>query len=241
MIVEKIQNIVEPMKALLIEDDRALCKIFDRVMAANDIDHMIVQNGTDGEQLAMDEEFDIIILDLGLPDKHGIDVCKNLRKQQNTTPILILSAQDETKTKVKSLEIGADDYLTKPFDTEELIARITAITRRNNVVPHETTEEIECGELKLNLMERTFFVAQKEVRLTNNEFDLLAHFMKNSDRIISPEELSAEVWDIHFDTQTNYVNVYISYLRKKIAEQTDREYIETIRGEGFRLNSSGGI
>lgn len=228
------------MKALLIEDDPALCKIFDRVMAANNIDHTIVQNGTEGEQLALEEDHDIIILDLGLPDKHGIDICKNLRKQQVTTPILIISAQTEIQTKVKGLEIGADDYLTKPVDSEELIARITAITRRSNNTLQENTKEYKCGELSLNLLERIFFVADHEVRLTNNEFDLIAHFMKNPDRIISQEELSAEVWDIHFDTQTNYVNVYISYLRKKIAEQTEREYIETIRGEGFRLNCSRG-
>ena len=224
------------MNALLIEDDPAICKVLDNIMSVNNIEHTIAQNGIEGEKQALNGNFDVIILDLGLPDKDGIDVCKNLRKQQVTTPILILSAHNEIETKVKAFEIGADDYITKPFNSDELIARITAITRRINYATQDETKEFICGELTLNLVERGFFVANQEIRLTNNEFDLMAHFMKNPNRIISQEELSAEVWDIHFDTQTNFINVYISYLRNKITDHTDIEYIETIRSEGFRLN-----
>ena len=224
------------MNALLIEDDPAVCKILDTIMSDSTIEHTIVRNGTDGEELAINGNFDVIILDLGLPDKDGIDVCKSLRKQQVTIPILILSAQNEIETKVKVLEIGADDYLTKPFNSDELIARIMAVTRRGNYTSLDAKTEYTCGELIINLVERTFSVANQEVRLTNNEFDLMAHFIQNPNRIIGQEELSAEVWDIHFDTKTNFINVYISYLRGKIAGHTDIKYIETIRSEGFRLN-----
>ena len=136
--------------------------------------------------------------------------------------------------KIKVLNVGADDYLTKPFNSEELMARIDAIARRSG---KELEKELSCGDMKVDLINRQMTIKGNDVPLTNNEFNLLVYFMKNRDKVISQEELAENVWDIHFDTQTNYINVYISYLRKKIREYSEYEYIETIRKKGFLFNS----
>jgi len=135
--------------------------------------------------------------------------------------------------KVKVLNVGADDYLTKPFNSEELMARIDAIARRSTKEPEK---ELVCGEIKVDLIDRDLVIGENRVSLTNNEFNLLVYFMKNRNKVISQEELAEKVWNIHFDTQTNYINVYVSYLRKKIREHADKEYIETVRRKGFKFN-----
>jgi len=224
------------MDILLIEDDAVVSKIVERTLGVNGCSYTSRSNATEGEELARSKHFDVIILDLGLPDKNGMEVCKSLRADGITTPILILSAMSGVKTKVQGLEIGADDYLTKPFDVKELTARLNALNRRHNELHNDETEQvINCDELKIKLLEREFFVNGKSVLLTNNEFDLMIYLMKNANRVVTREEIASEVWDIHFDTQTNYINVYISYLRKKIGEYTDKNYIQTIRGKGFML------
>lgn len=227
------------MDVLLIEDDAVVSKIVERTLGVNGYSYTSRSNATEGEELARKKQFDVIILDLGLPDKNGMEVCKSLRADGITTPILILSAMSGVKTKVQGLEIGADDYLTKPFDVDELTARLNALNRRHNELDNDETEQIlHCAELKINLLEREFVVNRENVLLTNNEFDLMIYLMKNANRVVTRDEIASEVWDIHFDTQTNYINVYISYLRKKIAEHTDTNYIQTIRGKGFMLECS---
>lgn len=168
-----------------------------------------------------------------MPDGDGFDICRTMRDKEITTPILILSAEKETDVKVKCLKVGADDYLTKPFNTEELIARLEAITRRTQ--DGREDQVLECGELKVDMLERDFEVNGKQVDLTNNEFNLLVYLLKNKNKIINQEEIAENVWDIHFDTQTNYINVYISYLRKKIRQHAENDYIETVRKKGFVL------
>lgn len=225
------------MHVLVIEDDPAVQTLVKTVLKHNGNEVSVVETAAEGEALATESTFDIIVLDLGLPDGNGLELCERLRNNGVETPILILSAEKETDVKVKGLHSGADDYLTKPFSTEELMARIEAIQRRAKT--KSTKEVLTCGEIKINLLGRTCKINGHEVSLTNNEFNLLAYFMQNSDRIIPQEELAAEVWDIHFDTQTNYINVYISYLRKKIRQHADHEYIETVRKQGFILRCSG--
>jgi DNA-binding response OmpR family regulator len=221
------------MRVLIIEDDPAVQTLVKTVLKHNGNEVSVVETAAEGEELATGSSYDIIVLDLGLPDGDGLELCERLRDSGVETPILILSAEKETDVKVKGLHSGADDYLTKPFSTEELMARIEAIQRRSS--KKTTQEELNCGEININLLSRTCSINGNEVSLTNNEFNLLAYFMQNPDRIIPQEELAAEVWDIHFDTQTNYINVYISYLRKKIRQNAEREYIETVRKQGFIL------
>ncbi len=218
------------MNILVVEDDPSVRTLVKAVLEHNGNQVSTSDTATEGQAKATENNYDMIILDLGLPDGDGYEVCKNLRDESITTPVLILSGEQETDVKVKCLKVGADDYLTKPFNTEELIARLEAIKRRSEASGDQI---INCGELKVNLLRREFHVNSEKVQLTNNEFNLLVYFLKNRNRIITQEELAEKVWDIHFDTQTNYINVYISYLRKKIREYTETDYIETVRKKGF--------
>lgn len=219
------------MNVLVIEDDPSVRTLVKAVLEKNKHAVDIAGTAENGEKYAADNNYDIIILDLGLPDGNGFDLAKAMREDEITTPILILSAEQETDVKIKCLRVGADDYITKPFDTEELLARIEAISRRSGEVNGDRI--LECGELKVDMLEREFSVNGTKVDLTNNEYNLLVYLMKKQNQIVTQEEIAENVWDIHFDTQTNYINVYISYLRKKIRNHSDNEYIDTVRKKGF--------
>lgn len=223
---------ISQMKILVIEDDPSVRTLVKAVLEHNGNKVSTTDNATDGEEMAEDVEYEMIILDLGLPDGDGYEVCKNIRDKGVSTPVLILSGEQETDVKVKCLKVGADDYITKPFNTEELIARLDAIKRRTKT---SGSQVLECGEIKVDLLKRECFVKDERLQLTNNEYNLLVYFMRNVNRVITQEELAEKVWDIHFDTQTNYINVYISYLRKKMRAHTKIDYIETIRKKGFRF------
>ena len=219
------------MKALIIDDDPSVRTLVKTVMKRNEYEVDAVQTSKEGEELALANSYEIIILDLGLPDGEGVDLCKDIRDEGITSPILILSADQETDMKIKCLQVGADDYLTKPFDTNELVARVEAINRRVN--DQGSKQVLSCGDLEVDMLEREFRVNGTEVDLTNNEFNLLVYLLRNKNTIVTQEQIAENVWDIHFDTQTNYINVYISYLRKKIRDHSDREYIDTVRKKGF--------
>ncbi|MFU8813541.1 MAG: response regulator transcription factor [Balneolaceae bacterium] len=221
------------MNILVVEDDPTIRILVKAILQKKGSRVFIAENATDGEKMAIEKQLDMIILDLRLPDGNGYDVCESIRAKGVTTPVLVLSAEHETDVKVKVLNVGADDYLTKPFNAEELIARIDAISRRSN---SEAEKELTCNGLKVNLIERNMVLNGQEISLTNNEFNLLVYFMRRPNKVISQEELAENVWNIHFDTQTNYINVYISYLRKKMREHSDTEYIKTVRKKGFTIN-----
>ncbi|MBO6537602.1 MAG: response regulator transcription factor [Balneolaceae bacterium] len=218
------------MNILVVEDDPSVRTLVKAVLEHNGNTVSTEDTVASGEKAAVEGNFDMIILDLGLPDGDGYELCKNIRDKNVITPVLILSGEQEADVKVKCLRVGADDYLTKPFNTEELIARLEAIQRRTEASGDQV---LSCGELKVDLLKREFMINSEKVQLTNNEFNLLVYFIKHKNKIITQEELAEKVWDIHFDTQTNYINVYISYLRKKIREHTEVDYIETIRKKGF--------
>lgn len=231
------------MRILVIEDDDVVRTLVQRVLEKNGFEVSAASQATEGERMATQSQYDCIILDLALPDKSGLEVCVDLREKEIKTPILILSARKNIDTKVLGLSSGADDYLTKPFDNKELIARIEAITRRSRDQAEAATagsniEILRCGEMELNQLKREFTIRGSVVWLTNNEFNLMTYFMKNVDKVIEKEELADKVWGIKFDTQTNFINVYVSYLRKKISEETDKEYIQTVRKRGFILMSN---
>lgn len=219
------------MNVLVIEDDPSVRTLVKAVLEKNRYEVDLADTAQSGEEHALDNNYDIIILDLGLPDGDGFDLAKSMRDQDVTTPILVLSAEQETDVKIKCLRVGADDYITKPFDTEELLARIEAVSRRSGEVNGDRV--LECGELKVDMLERVFSVNDQKVDLTNNEYNLLVYLLKKKNKIVTQEEIAENVWDIHFDTQTNYINVYISYLRKKIRSHSDNEYIDTVRKKGF--------
>ena len=165
------------MDVLVIEDDQSVRVLVRAVLEKNGNTVTQADNAGDGQEFAFNNDYDIIILDLGLPDGDGFEICKNIRDQDITTPVLILSAEQETDVKVKCLKVGADDYLTKPFNPEELMARVEAITRRSTDASGE--QNLSCGELQVKLLEREFHVDGTEVDLTNNEFNLLVYLLRN--------------------------------------------------------------
>lgn len=221
------------MNLLLVEDDEILGTLVKQTLEGKQYQVDLTEFGKDGIEKALTNSYACIVLDLGLPDIDGLEVCKSVREKGIQTPVLILSAYDNINRKVDGLQYGADDYLTKPFENQELLARIEALIRRSQI--GKEREILKWKELELNLISRTFFVNGAKVNLTNNEFDLMAYFLKNPDRTISPEELAGEVWNLKFDRKTNYVNVYLSYIRKKIKEHSSKKYFITIRKKGFRL------
>lgn len=224
---------LEGLKILVVEDDPTVRLLVKKALENNGGSISEADTVKTGEEKALKNKYDMIILDLRLPDGNGYDVCVNLRDNDVTTPILVLSAEQETNMKVQVLQVGADDYLTKPFSIDELLARIEAILRRSNAQGNGS--ELECHEMKIDLIQRKMIINDAEVDLTNSEFNLLVYLVKNKGRTISQEELAKNVWGIGFNTQTNYINVYISYLRKKIRKHSNFEYIRTIRKKGFKV------
>ena len=224
---------LEGLKILVVEDDPTVRLLVRKALENHGGIISEADSAKIGEKKAKENEYDMIVLDLRLPDGTGYDVCVNLRDHEITTPVLVLSAEQETNMKVKVLNVGADDYLTKPFSVEELLARIEAILRRSTV--QGTESELQCYEMKIDLIDRNMIINDAEVDLTNSEFNLLVYLIRNSGRTISQEELAKKVWGIGFNTQTNYINVYISYLRKKIRKHSDFEYIRTVRKKGFKI------
>ena len=180
------------MKILVVEDDPSVRTLVKAVLEHNGNSVLTAETAKDGQALATGEKFEMIVLDLGLPDGDGYEVCKYIRDEGVTTPVLILSGEQETDVKVKCLKVGADDYLTKPFNTEELLARMEAIQRRTESSGDQT---LTCGEINVDLLKRECSVNDNKLQLTNNEFNLLVYFIKNKNRIITQEELAEKVWD----------------------------------------------
>lgn len=225
------------MKILLIEDDKTLQLMMKTILEKNNFEVVVSSFGVDGIKLTESIEFNLIILDMGLPDIDGMSVVKAVRAAQNDTPILIVSARDGVDNKIKGLYSGADDYLTKPFDFKEFLARVDALIRRSTNTVSNRNDEIQVGDIWINLITRDVKISNKSIVLTNNEFKLLVYLIQNKNKVISRDELSEKVWGINFDTHTNFVNVYISYLRKKIKDHSKNEYIQTVRGEGFMFST----
>ncbi|MCC5933442.1 MAG: response regulator transcription factor [Candidatus Cyclonatronum sp.] len=221
------------MKILVVEDDRDIAKLVRLVLQKQNFETDFAETGTQGLQLALSKEYDCIILDIGLPEIDGLEVCRSVRNHRNNTPILILSAFGELDTKVSGLNYGADDYIEKPFQVQELLARVNALIRRSK--QQSPDQSFSCGDLRLDLVARTFRVKGQDVSLTNNEFDIMAFLFKNCNRIVSFDELSDYVWPDGDRKETNHVNVYISYIRKKISAIDQTPYIVTVRNQGFKL------
>ncbi|MFC6805803.1 response regulator transcription factor [Methylophaga thalassica] len=181
-------------------------------------------------------QYDLLIIDRMLPDMDGLTICQRVRKQNADIPILFLTAVDDTQEKVAGLRAGADDYLTKPFDFEELIARIEALGRRRSAHQPEQ-DSLQVGPLQINVGERSVYVAGQAVDLTSLEFDLLLYLVQTDGKVVSRERIINAVWGVNTDPLTNIVDVYIRRLRKKIDNEPARSFIETKRGVGYRFSA----
>lgn len=190
-------------------------------------------SGSAAETLASENVYDLILLDVMLPDKNGMDISRQLRSDGYTGPILMLTALSSTKDKVHGLDSGADDYLTKPFSFDELLARVRALLRRKS---ESGTESIlRFSDLEMNLVTRQITRSQTAISLTPKEFALLEYFLRNANRPISRVSIAEHVWDIHFDSESNVIDVYVNMLRKKIDQPFGKKIIHTVVGFGYVL------
>lgn len=220
------------MRILVVEDNPAMASALQRGLCESGYAADVSHTGYEGEDLAAGNKYDVIILDLMLPDRDGLEVCKNLRRRSVATPIIMLTALSATDSKVTGLDAGADDYLTKPFEFEELLARIRTLLRRGEASESRT---LECNDLVLDLYTRHASRAGKEVELSNKEFALLEYLMRNPNRVLSRTQISEKVWDMYFESSSNVVDVYISALRKKLDRGHEKTLIHTIKGAGYRF------
>lgn len=220
------------MRLLVVEDES---KVLNFLKQGLEEERYIVDTAVDGVaglEMAMNNHFDAIILDVMLPGKDGFTVLKELRDGGVATPVLMLTARANVDDKVTGLDLGADDYLAKPFEFEELAARLRSLLRRS--VPEKSTK-LRCGDLTLDTISHNAFRAGREIDLTSKEYTLLEYLMRNKNRILSRSTITQHVWRHNFDPESNIIDVYVKRLRVKIDGDSDRPLIQSIRGVGYRM------
>ena len=223
------------MKILVVEDEPQVVEFLKKGLLEKGYETEIAYDGQMGERLALKGDFDLIILDVILPIINGYDLCKRFREKGLQVPVLMLTALGTTEDKVSGFDAGADDYLVKPFEFEELLARIKALTRRSSGLI-QTSKVIKIADVVLDLNKKSANRRDKSIELTGKEFELLEFLMKNIGRVLSRAEIAEKVWDITFDTGTNVVDVYISILRKKIDRDFEQKLIHTRVGLGYYID-----
>jgi len=224
------------LNVLLVEDEPRVSDFIDRGLRAENHGVTVAPNGADGIDLAKTGDFDVIILDLMLPDMHGYDVCQRLRQDGQHTPILMLTAMDAIEDKIKGIKIGADDYLTKPFDFDELLVRIEALVRRTKNFSQDSNV-LTVGDLELDRELLEVKRAGEPIKLTSKELAILELLMSTPGRVFSRTRILNQVWGYSEDPLTNVVDVYIARLRRKIDTKGREPLIETVRGHGYRLKA----
>jgi len=220
------------MKILLVEDEPNVVSLIKRGLADNGYEISVAMDGRSGLQMSNDHDFDLIILDIMLPGINGIEICRNIRRQNEQVPILMLTALGTTENIVTGLDSGADDYLVKPFKLAELSARVRPLTRRMKGAA-AASNLLQIADLELDTVSKTVRRNNKPVSLTATEYRLLEFLLKNQRRVLSRIEILEHVWDIDFNLGTNVVDVYVNYLRKKIDKQGSSKLIHTVVGMGY--------
>ncbi len=220
------------MRILIVDDDRRLCGIIKRGLLEETYAVDVAYDGEEGAYLATINPYDLIILDIMMPKKDGIEVCQELRSNKINTAILMLTAKDAVEDRVKGLDAGADDYLVKPFAFNELLARIRALLRREGQIK---TPEIQSGDLVLNTRTREVWRGERSIELTTKEYVILEYFMRHPNVVVTRTMIEEHAWDYDFDSMSNLVDVYIRRLRRKIDDNEKESMIQTIRGAGYKL------
>ena len=221
------------MRALIVEDDRAISEFVARGLREAGFAVDEAADGADGLEKALEEPYDVAIVDLMLPRRDGLSVIDELRRRGRTTPVLILSARRSVDDRVKGLQSGGDDYLTKPFAFAELLARVQALVRRATRAPEPTT--LTLGDLTLDLLSRRVVRAGIPIELRPREFALLEYLLRHPGKVVSKTMILSHVWEYNFDPQTNIVDVLVSRLREKIDKPFERKLLHTVRGVGYVL------
>lgn len=222
------------MRILVVEDQAKMASFVKRGLNEAGYAVDVAESGSAAESLNAAHDYDLIILDVGLPDQSGIDTARHFRRDGYKGPLLMLTALSTTKDKVAGLDAGADDYLTKPFSFDELLARVRALFRRFQG-SEKTGSMLNYADLELDLLKRKAVRQGQEIQLTAKEFSLLEYFMRNPERPLSRTSIAEHVWDLHFDSESNVIDVYINLLRKKIDAPFKQKLIHTLVGTGYVL------
>ncbi|MDR0195305.1 MAG: response regulator transcription factor [Myroides sp.] len=225
-------------KILVIEDDVRVAELLQRSLEEQNFEVDLAYDGYLGKKLALQKPYDLIITDVILPKINGIDLCKEIKTTHPHIPIIMLTALGTTDDKVEGFDAGADDYLVKPFELRELYVRIRALLKRFEHIQSAEVSTLKYADLEIDLKEKVFKRSGQEIHLTPKEFNLMQYMMENPERVLSRTEISEKVWDTHFDTGTNFIDVYINYLRKKIETDPANKLIHTKSGMGFILKSN---
>ena len=220
------------VKVLVIEDEKKIASFLRRGLEAQGFVVEHAANGDDGYALATTRPYDALVLDIMLPGRDGLSILRNLRERKISVPVILLTARSELNERLEGLNLGADDYLTKPFHIEELIARLHAVTRRASGASQSI---LAVADLKMNLLTREVTRGDTAIALTAREVSLLEHLMRSPGRVLTRVEICERVWDYNFDPGTNLVEVYVQRVRKKVDEGFATKLIETIRGVGYRI------
>jgi heavy metal response regulator len=224
----------EHMRLLIVEDDLNLARFIQKGLQEERYAVDVAIDGEEGLLLAGINPYDLIILDVMLPKVDGLGVCRKLRMERRTTPVLMLTARETIEDKVTGLDMGADDYLTKPFAFAELLARVRALLRRGSVLP---SGRLKALDLELDPVSHRVWRAGHEIPLTNKEFALLEYLLRNANQVLSRTAIIEHVWDIHYDSMTNIVDVHIRALRAKVDRHFPPPLIHTVRGVGYVLKT----
>lgn len=218
------------MKLLVIEDEKKIANLLQKGLKEHGYVVEVCNDGNEGLERASGHPYDAIILDIMLPGRDGLSLLRTLRERKVTTPVMILTARGEVTERVEGLNIGADDYLAKPFAMDELVARLRALLRR---VTGETISLYKVGDLTMNLVSREIIRGKRKIDLTAREFRLLEYLMRSPGQVMTRTQIIERVWEYHFDPGTNLVDVYIQRLRRKIDDGEDLKMIQTVRGVGY--------
>lgn len=217
---------------LVVEDEAKIANFLKKGLEEESYAVDLAHDGNEGLEAALTKAYDLIVLDIGLPDRDGMDVCREIRAKGRLTPIIFLTARDSVHDKVLGLDIGADDYLTKPFAFEEFLARVRSLLRKAH---QQADTRLRIADLVLDTKTRKVERAGVAIDLSTKEFALLQYLMENRGSVLSRMDISEKVWDIHFDTTTNVIDVHINRLRKKVDHDWPVKLIQTVRGAGYTL------
>ena len=220
-------------KILIVEDESSISDFVKLELEYEGYQVSIKEDGREGLKEALENDYDLIILDIMLPSMNGFEICRRLKREKNT-PIIMLSAKDSVTDKVNGLQIGADDYIPKPFAMEELLARINAIFRRVDSLDNYI---VKFKDLVINRNSRTVSKNDKEINLTTKEYELLMILIDNKDKVVTRDELLEKIWGYEYEPETNVTDVYVRYLRSKLNNENKEEYIQTIRSVGYIMRS----
>ncbi|MBN8048264.1 MULTISPECIES: response regulator transcription factor [Paraclostridium] len=220
-------------KILIIEDEKNISSFVKMELEFEGYITQVIEDGKQGLDEAINQDYDLILLDLMLPSLNGIEICRRLKKEKDT-PIIMLSAKDSVMDKVSGLQMGADDYVSKPFAIEELLARIQVVFRRDN---NSNSKILNFKDLSINTESRLVKKGDEELNLTNKEYELLLYLMENKEKVISRFSLLESVWGYNYETETNVVDVYVRHLRNKLDTEDKEEYIKTVRSIGYVMRS----